>query len=234
MGHGTGFKSGKVSIGLKTWHGDESVATIENPDGYYDENGVSHPESYMFDSDLNTHFASPLNYADHVISFVFKSQIQFEWLTIGTKGYNDPLKWYENLCLVLDDDISDKLCTDSNNPRFDGKKSSITWIKSKQAQKVSLHFTTRGTNAPNGLVVLQISELFIRYRPLNMKIWQGDSSIASIDNQAGTYTPYYADDCGGTNCELKNIFDDDETTFWHSDSALGRFSNYKIIDYTNY
>ena len=73
---------------------------------------------------------------------------------------------YENVCLILDDNELDQICTDKSGGLSDQKSNSfITWRyeKPKLIQKVSLHF--RDTSSDKGWA--QIADLKIEYETIS-------------------------------------------------------------------
>ena len=118
--------------------------------------------------------------------------------------------WYENVCLVLDNDTDNALCTDGKNPDFDGKGESITWKNSKVAQKISLYFHY-GSNVPNTHHHAEIANLNIFYKELDIQSWHGDSNIATVDS-SGSWEHQ-------TNY-VSNMFDNDLSTIWHSNTGF--------------
>ena len=126
------------NIPAQVWHGESDVATITSNAGQYDETyGVEN----MFDDDYSddsqvlwrgTYWFSDPNQKvlPKPIAIEFAEPIQFHELTILKRLFHENV--YKNVCLILNSDVDNELCTDSPFG-FDGANDKdsrfITWRK---------------------------------------------------------------------------------------------------------
>ena len=233
---------------FNVWHGESDIAdfsVVDPPCADCEATSDQWASSMMFDVETGV---PPTSYgagddqrtlwisqscndpAKCVVDINFHSAIDFQYLTIVMRhrlrnGVTTPILKYKYYCLTLDD--NDEVCTTSEYG-FDEKSKSPPYeidfvLPKRQVKNVKL--SHKQSIHDIGGYHLLIADLKIHYQNVNTKMWHGDLSIASIDNKAGTYIPKTPTDCVTGNCDLENIFDGDDTTYWHSDPALGRVSN---------
>jgi len=191
--------------GQLIWHGESDVAKVVNKAGEWNYQYIV---DNMFDGKGSTswHSNGAMRTKVKVIGVEFKRSMTFNSLTIQ-KRFDCCRDRYQHVCLVLDGNTRDELCTDTLWG-FDGDRYSnfITWKKRVEGvRKVELHF--RETNSRGHA---QIAELEIAYTPA--LVWQGDPYIATITNNGGEYN----DGMNWNKYQVWNMFDSDIHTMWHS------------------
>ena len=123
---------------------------IENDAGTHDPCcGGTFAIEHMFDGDAVNPNGDPTVWhsdsssyqkAQQTLKFTFNQPINFDRLTIKKRrdveddeDDQDQQERYKNVCIVLDGNIADKLCTDTLNGGFNGVPNTdrdlITWIK---------------------------------------------------------------------------------------------------------
>ena len=114
---------------------------------------------------------------------------------------------YQHVCLVLDEDVTNELCTDQQwGFQEDQYSNFVTWRKRVEGvHKVELYF--RDTSSRGHA---QIADLKIAYTPA--LFWNGDLGLATISNNAGEYN----DGLNWGKYQVSNMFDNDINTLWHS------------------
>ena len=156
---------------LRVWYGDSDIATVSNKSGILDEN---FKVENMFDENADTSWHSAARYTHLAktmrvdfkvcnISFwgydrynFIQKPIDFVMLTIR-KRKDCCFERYLNVCLVLNEDESDQLCTNTPDGFNDDKSPFITWYKpAKKVRTVELVFRDQHTPA-------QIADLKIFY-----------------------------------------------------------------------
>ena len=138
------------------WYG-ENYVLIDNDSGTLGGwNGVTISIRNMFDGDAETSNGNPTMWHSEeasygkvqTLQFTFNQPINFNRLKMKKRRIinnreDDQAKQeeYKNVCVVLDDDITNKLCTDTPNGGFNGvsnpDRDSITWTKDSFANLLS-------------------------------------------------------------------------------------------------
>ena len=162
---------------LLTWHGESDVATYSTDGGVWDPiygESLTYDVDNLFDDDTESIWHSSADRTNSVKTFtiIFNEEIQFEEITI--------MKWkpnherYKNICLKLDDNNLDKLCSYKEDGSTDSRgtytmSSGVTvglpnpgrYITFKRptrdVKKITLEF-----RRPNS--VIHIADLKIKYR----------------------------------------------------------------------
>ena len=139
------------------WYGENNEEMIENDSGThpgYDDEMFA--IGNMFDGDAETSNGNPTMWHSdeagygkvQTLQFTFNQPINFNRLKIKKRRImnnheDDQAKQeeYKNVCVVFDDDITNKLCTDTPNGGFNGvsnpDRDSITWTKDSFANLLS-------------------------------------------------------------------------------------------------
>ena len=140
------------------------------------------------------------------INFCFKRTITFHALTIR-KGYNPRQKSYKNICLVLNGDVENEVCTDDEHGFKDRAPSlwdDISWdhfcsvrcTASEEIHKVELYF-----REPYAEALHCLDDLKILWEPA--LVWKGDTNLATI-----TTSPE-------NKLKTSNLFDSKVNTVWY-------------------
>ena len=140
----------------KIWHGETDIADWNAFGG---NRPLSRDYTSMFDNDLSTYWHGflPVTEQNKVV-VTFKNPVEFHKLQIVTrpndKGYFHGS--YQSMCLVLDDDINQQICTSANNDVDIGQVLVLASANTLTATKVELIMQ----NGEKGL----IADLKIHYK----------------------------------------------------------------------
>ena len=200
---------------ILVWYGESEIATLTNNAGEWPPGaGYTFVIGNMFDNDPSTfwHSGKDKAHAPKSIVIDFKEPMQFQELTIRRRGqFNDR---YENVCLVLNDDTDNELCTDAKTG-FSGAEDLlpfITWRKpTDNVKKVELVFRTEDIYYGHA----QIADLKIQYKTI-------DPLESCIDYRSDVA-------CSGELIRRKSIpLTTDEDATLQTDEGYGRCASWCI------
>lgn len=207
------FSSVLINCKADIWYGDSKIAQVLNQAGVYGR-AENHGTRKMFDNDPYTiwHSDDVFKYRPKIIGIEFKHSMTFNSLTIQ-KRQDCCQDRYNNVCLVLDGDVENQICTATKFGFGGMDEQNIKWTNKKQDVKiVELVFRETGDRGH-----AQIADLKIDYTP--SLVWHGEKSIAEVNNWAGTFDGRFSQ---------YHMFDSDPYTSWHS--AGGFYPNTKIME----
>ena len=171
-----GFKSQKT---LTIWHGQTDIATYSTDSGEYsDANGPGYwALDNMFDDENKESIWHSSNNAKgtvQTLTISFLSPIHFEHLKIKKrlyfKGQIDPdynLAWL-NVCLVLNNDVANQLCTNEQKGFSDSDQDDVIWtLPTNDVTTVELVFRDTGTygNRHSGNAAVRDLKIFYKEIP---------------------------------------------------------------------
>ena len=121
-----------------TWHGEKEVATIVSSTGFKPGMDLRN----LFDFDDMTDWHSGSGQSTKRLEITFINRINFVEIAI----LRTQSKWddrYKDVCLVIDNDENNDLCTDSMLGFSDVKSEYITWKKPiDDVKTITLEFRT--------------------------------------------------------------------------------------------
>ena len=139
---------------LSVWHGERSIATYETDSGEW-SNEYSLVNMFDDESTVETiwHSSQTKQNTVQTLTFKFFNAIVFQYLKLRKWTYSPAANAYLNVCLVLDDDIANQLCTDQPKGFSDSDGDGIQWTLPKNnVRKVELVFRdVESTGYPNDL-----------------------------------------------------------------------------------
>jgi len=147
---------------LLVWNGQTSIAKIINEAGIGDKNSGLEK---MFDGNHNTHWHSCPGFIDKPksIKIEFTNPINFVMLKIRKRMDPNCTKRYFNVCLVLDGQIDDQMCTNTPDGFNNDISPLITWYKPTN-KVTTVELIWRETTGESAYA--QIADLEIFHQPL--------------------------------------------------------------------
>ena len=158
---------------LSVWHGDTNIATYETDGGIYDNSDLYALDNMFDDESSSSIWHSHDNTWNTVFSLTinFLSPIDFQHLKIMKRPYNEHPNYataWLNVCLVLDNDEANQLCTDEQKGFSDSDNENVIWTMPKNAVSiVELVFRDTGTygNGASGGAMVRDLKIFYKEIP---------------------------------------------------------------------
>ena len=164
-----------------TWHGETGIAS------YATDSGIWHVALDGFMPNLQNMFddeASESIWHSHLDSYAtvrtltinFHEEIDFEYLKIKKRSAASDSRSptaYLNVCLVLDNDITNQLCTDQQKGFSDSDNDNINWnLPTIDVSKVELVFRDTNTygNQISGHAMVRDLKIFFSENPSKFQI----------------------------------------------------------------
>ena len=156
---------------LRVWHGETDIASYATDSGVWHEvlHGSMPNLENMFDDEASESiWHSDLNSSGSVqtLTINFHEQIDFEYLKIKKRSAASDSRSptaYLNVCLVLDNDITNQLCTDQQKGFSHSDNDNIQWNLSRNnVHKVELVFRDTNTygNQISGYAMVRDLKIF--------------------------------------------------------------------------
>ena len=135
---------------LLVWNGQADIATVVNEAGIYKENGRDFSVENMFDENPNTCWHSQNQNGPHTIKIFLKVSVNCQkgWIWFSTwwiLGFQKPINFlmlkirkrmedlctlrYNHVCLVLNGNEMDQMCTNTPSGFNNDPSPFITWYK---------------------------------------------------------------------------------------------------------
>ena len=148
------------------WHGETDIATYETDSGYYQNDNIYRLENMFDDETSLSIWHSHTHHAVQTLTINFLSAIDFQHLQIMKRSYTEHSMYitaYLNVCLVLNNDEVNQLCTDEQKGFADSDNDYIIWtLPKKDVTTVELVFRDTGTygNAASNKAMVRDLKIF--------------------------------------------------------------------------